>query len=274
VTFFVSFRSGGTGRGVADPFFLVGSPTPGNVALRAATEGEVAAAVVSKHILFGTHGFNTSFADGAWQMAAFDTALALPSSATFMGVLWPGDFWIPYINYPFEGSDARKCGARLAALCNGRFSGAASFSFVSHSLGGRLALEAVKQLNRKARVVCLMAAAVDDDVLTGQYKTALSHAEHVYVLSSVRDNVLKLAYPAGDFLSDIFGDGDSPFRGALGLHGPRPGAGASVDDNRIAKLPPVPNCDHMDYMPGGAQWTNVHPYIRRSFDRQPHSWPV
>jgi esterase/lipase superfamily enzyme len=236
------------------------------------TDAEVTRAVQGKHLLFGTHGFATGFAAGAQFMAALQSMLSLPSSAGFVGVLWPGDSWLPYVNYSWEADDAVMCGRKLAALCNGRFRSAASFSFVSHSLGGRLVLEAAANLDRKARMVCLMAAAVDNNALTSQYRAALANSEHVYVLSSIKDRVLRLAYPVGDALSDLFlGDSDSPFRSALGLNGPRPGAGATVDDNRIAPQPP---CDHGDYLPAGSHWLQVAPYVRRSFDRVPHIWPT
>ncbi|HYE29709.1 MAG TPA: alpha/beta hydrolase [Allosphingosinicella sp.] len=268
MTHFVSFRAGGTGRSLDEPMLLTGDPAAGN--LRLLSDLEFRRAVEGRQLLFGTHGFNTSYRAGALQLAQFDRSIALGGSGVFFGVLWPGDAAVPFINYPFEGSDAVECGRRLAALCNTRCAAAAGFSFVSHSLGGRLVLEAVRRLNRKARMMCLMAAAVDRDVLTNQYRASLRNCEHVYVLSSTRDKVLRIAYPAGDFLSDLFGDSDSPFRSALGLRGPQPAAGPDVDDSRIPADPP---CDHMGYMPGGSHWPRVHPYIRRSFDRSAHSWP-
>ena len=70
--------------------------------------------------------------------------LSLPQSVLFVAVLWPGDFWIPVVNYPFEGGDAKDSGRRVARFCNRRLGKARSFSFVTHSLGARVALEAVK----------------------------------------------------------------------------------------------------------------------------------
>ena len=48
-----------------------------------------------------------------------------------MGVLWPGDAWIPVVNYPFEGNDARNSGNNLADYCNTELGSALSLSFVS-----------------------------------------------------------------------------------------------------------------------------------------------
>lgn len=235
------------------------------------SEDDISEAVARKHLLFGIHGFNNSLREGAVAMAAFEQQLNLGSGATFFGILWPGDAWLPYVNYPFEADDAVECGKRLALLCNKRFGDAESFSFMSHSLGGRLALEAVKRLDRRVRMLCLMAAAVDRDVLTGQYREVVGKTDNIHILSSPKDMALRLAYPAGDFLSDLFGDSDSPFRTALGLRGPRPSAGPTVGDNRI---PRSPACNHSGYMPGGSHWHEVPGYVRRCFERSTHDWPA
>lgn len=268
MTRYISFRANPVGGPIVDPQLLDG-PGPGG-GLKLMTDQQVKAAVDGKDLLFAVHGFNVNMATGIGQFAQLEAALRLPASATFFGVLWPGDFALPVVNYPFEAADAVQCGRRLARLCNTRFARAASLSFMSHSLGGRLILEAVSGLARKARMMCLAAAAVDSDVLTKQYAAALAKSEKVAVLSSVKDKVLQYAYPGGDFLSDLFGDGDSPFRTALGLKGPRPHAGASVTDSRIPK---ALGCDHGHYLPVGAQWQNVASYVRNCFHGTPQTWP-
>lgn len=268
MTRYVSFRASAVGGTIIDPLLLKGPGPAGG--LTPMTDQEAAAAVVGKNLLFAVHGFNVNMATGVRQLARLEAALALPPSATFLGVLWPGDLAVPVINYPFEASDAVQCGRRLARLCNRRFAAASSLSFMSHSLGGRLVLEAVQALDRKARSVCLTAAAVDRDVLTNRYAAALANSESMAVLSSVRDRVLQIAYAGGDFLSDLFGDGDSPFRSALGLRGPRPYAGATVTDSRIPK---ALGCGHGDYLPLGGQWQNVAGYVGRWFEGRPQAWP-
>ena len=60
---------------------------------------------------------------------------------------------------------------------------------------------------------------------------------------------MRWAYPLGDFFSDIFGDTDSPFEGALGLYGPRPALGTPV---RTQAIPKAEGYDHGDYVPGEA----------------------
>lgn len=252
------------------PTLLVGDGAATAPTFREMRVPEVNDAVNGRKLLFAVHGFNVSLKAGARQMALLEARLALPGDVTFFGLLWPGDFFLPVVNYPFEASDAVECGRRLAALCNTRFANAASFSFLSHSLGGRLVLEAVKLLNRKAKSVCLAAAAVDRDALTGQYATALAKSESIAILSSVRDRVLQLAYPGGDFLSDLFGDGDSPFRTALGFKGPRPYPGPQVVHNAIPK---ALNCGHGDYLPEGDHWQNVAGYVHNYLGGAAQTWP-
>ena len=255
---------------MSGPFLLIGDGTAANPTFRPMTGAEIAEAVTGKNLLFATHGFNVGLKLGARQMAQLERRMAIAASATFWGVLWPGDFFLTVVNYLFEACDAVECGKRLAALCNAQFGDAASLSFMSHSLGGRLILEAVKRLNRKAKSMCLAAAAVDRDVLTRQYAVALANCESVAVLSSVRDRVLQLAYPGGDFLSDLFGDGDSPFRTALGFRGPRPYPGASVAHHPIPK---ALDCDHSDYLHAGVHWQSVAGYVRNCLDGSPQTWP-
>ena len=116
-------------------------------------------------------------------------------------------------------------------------------------------------------------AAVDDDVLTSkQYAAAYDHCETVHVLSSRCDQVLKFAYPAGDFFSDIFGDNDSPFTGALGRYGPQPfPSGGHATHNPIPK---ADKYDHGDYMPSpGSKWPKVADYMRAAIYGQRPAWP-
>lgn len=271
MTYYISFRAQSVGGGIVDPILLTGDGTAAAPSFRRLTDAELSAATAGKDLLFAVHGFNVSLKQGARQMGQLEVALGLPPSATFFAVLWPGDFFLPVVNYPFEASDAVECGKRLATLCNGRLASARSLSFMSHSLGGRLVLEAVRRLSgRKAKSLCLAAAAVDRDVLTRQYADALAKSDSVVVLSSTKDRVLQLAYPAGDFLSDLFGDGDSPFRGALGLKGPRPDPGTTVTHRPIPK---ALNCNHGDYLPVGTHWQNVAGHVRNWFQGAPAGWP-
>src|SRR3954463_15155019 len=99
MTNYISFRSGGAGRSLANPFLLTGNGAVPQPALRPLQGADLARAVNGKHLLFGVHGFATSYQRGANIMAALETQLApLPSNASFFGILWPGDSWLPYVN--------------------------------------------------------------------------------------------------------------------------------------------------------------------------------
>jgi hypothetical protein len=233
--------------------------------------------IAGKEVVFATHGFNVDYVDGVHSLARLNRDLNLPSSFTFVGVLWPGDWWIPVINYPAEADDAVQCGRNLATFIAKNLSLAADLSFVSHSLGARVVLEAVKNLKgRTAREVCVLAAAADDDCLTSrQYDAAREKAKRISVLASKGDWVLQLAYPAGDFISDIFYDDDSPFREALGYHGPRPFPEQHVLHAQI----PGRVYTHFDYFPPAdltqpvTRAAQPERFIAEALLGLPHVWP-
>lgn len=254
-----------------------------DAALFALSDDALGRAAQGRDVVLGIHGFNVNQPDGARSLERLDGALsaALPDTL-FIGVLWPGDFWLPVVNYPWEASDAVRCGELLATYLNTVLRGARSLSFVTHSLGGRVGLAAVLKLSRPVKTVCLTAAAVDDRCLsTTQYQAVLDKAEHVYVLASKRDVVLRLAYPVGDFLSDLFGDPDSPFRGALGFHGPVPAGLAGVAHRQIAPIagPYGRGYAHSDYLPPAdpastnQSWQDVAKYVADALAGRPVSTP-
>lgn len=226
MTLFLDFRTAGVGGGILnEPRVLEGDGRVDPLEMRHLGQTLPAERIAGREVVFVTHGFNVSRRDGVHALARLERDLNLPSAFVLVGVLWPGDWWIPVVNYPAEAGDAVQCGRLLAKFVNTSLSLAGEVSLVSHSLGGRLVLEAVKRLSRPAREVCVLAAAVDDDCLTGpQYDAARKNAKRISVLASRGDLVLRLAYPAGDFFSDIFSDDDNPARKALGYHGPRPRA--------------------------------------------------
>jgi hypothetical protein len=126
-------------------------------------------------------------------------------------------------------------------------------SFVTHSLGARVALETMKALaeTHDFRQVCLMAPAVDDDCLSDPnlYRHAVEAAGRVAVLHSREDEVLRFAYPLGDLLQAFLFWRDSVGL-ALGYHGPR----ASDEDDLVPStvinygIPDRRGSDHSDYL--------------------------
>lgn len=297
MTYYVNLRSQRVGGPIVDPW--VGEGDRENDALRPLSWSEVASLAAGRDVLFAVHGFNVARDEGIRSLGRLEKRFAPTGSELFFGVLWPGDYWIPVVNYPAEASDAVQCGVRLADFCSTRLQYARSLSFLSHSLGGRLVLEAVKNLDHQARTVCLTATAVDWDCLDNQYAAAAVNAKAISTLSSNADMVLKLAYLAGDFISDVlFSDGDNPLQKALGLSGPKLPAPATVKAWQIANKPPYGHAydhayghayghayshayGHGDYFPpsgtaaptANQPWEMAADFMIRAFREQQQSWP-
>src|SRR5262249_14495004 len=98
----------------------------------------------------------------------------------------PGDSWLPVVDYAFEGDVAIDCGRRLASFCNNRCAGAQGLSFLSHSLGARLVLEAVTHLAHKAPSVLLTPPSNNRDCLTAEYSRAMANSEMISILASTK----------------------------------------------------------------------------------------
>ncbi|MBU4433996.1 MAG: alpha/beta hydrolase [Alphaproteobacteria bacterium] len=223
MSLYVNLRYGAVGGGLrTDPYLIEGDGRVARPAMTSLTAAQAAARVAGRTVVFTVHGFNVSYDSGLRSLARIEDLLAahLPSNFLMVGVLWPGDFIIPAINYPGEWRDAVDGGKALARFANTTLSGAADFCFLSHSLGGRLVLEAAAGLERQAARVCLTAAATDDDCLESPYDATVANSRALTYLASKKDMVLKLAYPIGDWAGDVFlGDKDDALRGALGRHG-------------------------------------------------------
>jgi hypothetical protein len=278
MTRFISTRTHDVGGAVVAAFALEsdGGADPVYTTL---PDAQIERETAGLDVILAIHGFNISRQKGVRSLAALEAALTLSPGQVFYGVLWPGDFWLPVVNYPSEAGDAERSGAYVADYLNAHMPRAASYALISHSLGGRVLLEAVKGLKRPARELCITAGAVDDDCLSTQYTAAKANAGRTSVLASAKDKVLGLAYPLGDFLSDVFwGDEDSPWHGALGLHGPKP----FEPPPKVAarQIPDSQGYGHGDYFPPSdlsvsppdARWRRAADYMRRSVNGAPDSW--
>jgi hypothetical protein len=278
MTLFLDFRTQDVGGSVAGPFLYEGTADPYTV--RAISPAEARVRSAGKNLLVAAHGFNVSRPSGARSLAQIEPALALGPSDLFIAVLWPGDYWLPVVNYPFEGSVAIDCGQRLANACDDWFAAATSLTFASHSLGGRLILEAVANLGRPAQALCLTAAAVNQDCLTAEYAGAAKNALRIAILASHEDMVLKIAFRIGDPISDLLHDDHSYFEKALGYDGPPVPAPLPV----LApwQISDRENYGHGSYLPKGdamrppdptAQWWKVATFMAQTFRGRPQNWP-
>ena len=140
MTYFLNFRSAGVGGAVIDPYLLEGDGTTDPPSLSVVPWAQVPAVFAGRNILFATHGFNVNYAEGAKALGRLGDYLDLPSPNLFIGILWPGDAWIPVVDYPFEGDVAIDCGQRLAQFCN--------------SMGGAARRASLSRRTASARASC------------------------------------------------------------------------------------------------------------------------
>ena len=276
MTYFLNFRSRGVGGAVVDPFLLEGDGTAVSPALSVVPWELVRSVVGGRNLLFAAHGFNVSYQDGACSLGLLDRYLGLAPGNLFIGVLWPGDSWLPIVDYPFEGDVALDCGARLASFCNTWCGGSQSLSFLSHSLGARLVLEAIAHLSSRAQSVCLTAAAINRDCLTAEYAGAAANSSLISILASHEDLVLKLAFTVGDPFADLLHDDHAPFQPALGAGGPPTPAPPPV--RYPWQIPNSLDYGHHDYLPPcqattNPKWPKAADFMKRAFFGQVQTWP-
>jgi hypothetical protein len=183
---------------------------------------ELQGAIQGRNVLIATHGFNVNRADGIACLSNWEiNNLQLPAGSAFVGLLWPGDsVWAHGLDYPGEPKVADEAGALLGPYLDQYFSGASSISFASHSLGARVVLATIRNMNSAVRRLILMAGAVDDDALTNEFADAAASVGEISVLASKKDEVLSLAFPMGNFFSGIIAVGHPWWRAALGHSGP------------------------------------------------------
>ncbi len=283
MTLFLDFFTPGRNVGgpATGPVLREGDGTQQNpLNLPAVPPGEIASKLSGGNLLFATHGFNVSRSEGAASLGWLDRYLALDPPALFVGMLWPGDAWLPIVDYPFEGSVAITCGKLLAAFCNDHCKGS-TISFVSHSLGARFVLQAIALLVPKAQSVCLTAAAINRNCLHAEYTSAAGNSEHVAVLASHHDEVLKVAFSIGDPFADLLHDDHTPFQPALGYDGPPPSEPQPV--RKPWQIPDGLHFGHHNYLPPadtttlpppeGTPWSLAAKFMRRAFLNQTQTWP-
>jgi len=211
------------------------------------TLGAFQAAIRGRHVLIGTHGFNVDRADGIACLANWGGLLQLPDSSIFVGLLWPGDsVWAHGLDYPDEPKIANEAGALIAPFVDANFGNAASVSFSSHSLGARVVLTTISQLNRPVRRVTIMAGAIDDNCLDTEFSDAAQNIGTISALSSNMDEVLKMAFPIGNFIAGIIAEGHPWWRSALGHSGPTKPWAANFE--APFEIPNNWNYQHGDYL--------------------------
>jgi hypothetical protein len=216
-----------------------------------------------------THGFNVNQADGLEKLSNWAKLLDL-GNAVCVGMLWPGDArWIHVVDYPLEGNEAMDAGNTLASFLNSDFTSALSLSFASHSLGARVVLQTIQGLNRPVRRLLVMAGAIDNNCLTGEYAAAASKVQSISLLASHSDDVLEWAFPAGNFVSGLFSRGAPYVHEALGREGPAEPYPSADNIHADWQIPDGWEFRHGSYLPPDPLGANPSRYPRLSFFPQP-----
>ena len=252
--YLVDFRAAGEGGAVVPGFLVTGR-------LHDVTLGTKDQLQTETKVTFLLHGFNVDRVDGRRMLLQLAGILETSIEGAIVAVLWPGDHWARAASFPLEGRDADDTAAELHKFMLLNLLARPTVSFLTHSLGARVALNTIDRVGGTAAQrdrfevdqVCLMAAAIDDYSLADRdvYQTATDEANRVAVLASKKDRVLKFAYPAGDLLQ-AFKFWEEDFGLALGYHGPRDHGkdpvppnvrGKSIAKDRVSR--------HADYLPDG-----------------------
>lgn len=240
MTFILDFREANRGGAVVPGHLMKGSEDD----LRRASK-----------VTFLVHGFNVSRRDGTEKLTRLAGLLPAAADGAVVAVLWPGDHFVRALSYPFEGRDADGSAAMLARYIGQVLRPGTEISFVTHSLGARLAMETVKRLRRRGyvfRQICLMAAAIDDFSLAEprDYRAATREADRVVVLASRKDRVLRFTYPVADLLQAFLFFWRDTAGVALGFHGPRPARRAPIPPGVYREqIPKSRGSGHGDYLP-------------------------
>jgi hypothetical protein len=116
-----------------------------------------------------------------------------------------------------------------------------------------------------------MAGAVNYTCLTAEYAGAAANSERIVSLASHRDDVLKLAFVAGDPISDLLHADHTPFQPALGYNGPA----LPTVVRAPWQIPDACDYGHGNYLPSDTndKWQKPAEFLQRNFADQPVVWP-
>lgn len=153
------------------------------------------------------HGYNRTETQAVQDFTPFSAALGRDCLA----YSWPGG--CHPLDFPSAVTRAGLAGLRLRDVFSIRRLRSGPENIITHSLGARVVLTALKRSEFRVDNLILMGAAVDWNVFDcgGEFESVPQLCNFVHVLYSNRDEVLKLAFPLGDFGGDCH---------ALGLDGP------------------------------------------------------
>jgi esterase/lipase superfamily enzyme len=172
---------------------------------------DLAAELRGRNICMLVHGYNNEHEEvrDAYEIVEENIRQTLPGNYdAVIGYSWPGG------DRKFDWRDARAranaVGRRFRMLLE-RLSQNTTIDLISHSLGARVSLKALKEASSPlVRHYYCMAAAVDNESLEidQEFYMSLATVKNLFVMHSARDGVLSSAYAVAE--RDT----------ALGLYGP------------------------------------------------------
>lgn len=227
--------------------------------------GEVPKLFRNKRVCFVVHGFNVNTDHGvkgsgpvAQEFEALGRfAIEMTGADIVVPVLWPGDGFI--VTSWFTAIDhVNSAGKRFAEFLTSSAFPASEVSFLTHSLGARLALETMRHtLGIRADypfdTAITMAAAVADNTLDNpRYAKALTALRRIVVLSSTQDTVLSGVFVAGDIVENALWWNYGGNGRALGRFGPAFKANSPyAAKTEWYAIRPGRDQRHGDYLPSG-----------------------
>jgi hypothetical protein len=147
---------------------------------------------------------------------------------------------------------------------------------------------AQRRLRPALDALVLTAPAIDEDMLDDpRYAAVVAGLRRILVVSSLKDSVLRDAFPLGDRVEAALWRGEHASARALGAFGPKLAPGSAVAAKlRWFPISPADNYGHDDYVPGPWRpqdapngWTakraRVGRFLRGAFAAGPFApaWP-
>lgn len=178
------------------------------------TEQQFLARTANKKCLVLVHGYRNEAAAAVkayWTLADRAKAAGIVFDEV-VGYLWPGGWSV----FSFHAAVIRAnwSGKRFERNLLALAKAGATVDVQTHSLGARVAMEALDRGQARARNVHLTAPAIDNESIeqTEIYEDGVRACSSLYIFHSKNDKVLKRAYRIGDF---------PEFDRALGYKGPQ-----------------------------------------------------
>jgi pimeloyl-ACP methyl ester carboxylesterase len=181
--------------------------------IRVPALSELISAITSTHVVLMIHGYNNTQQQASDSYTNFLAHLSYKRkvNSTLIGIYWPGANWEGPLYYMQALGQAKRTAPVLASglMQLAQAKGYLEIDIVTHSLGGRLALETIKNILLLRQTspspiiigkITMMAGAVPVTYLAdvNELQASVQAFEATQSLYSLKDTVLEFAFPAGE----------------------------------------------------------------------------